>query len=61
MLLASMEKSIWSSAKMSTRAIPGSQPGGGSVTPPVHSGIVPSALPARSAPTGVRSCPKRAI
>ena len=29
--------------------------------PPFHSGIVPAALPARSAPRGVRSLPSRAI
>src|SRR5690348_8349413 len=28
--------------------------------PPVHSGMVPAALPARSPPSGVRSWPRRA-
>jgi len=32
---------------------------GGCVRPPSQAGMVPSALPARSAPTGVRSLPSR--
>ena len=55
-----MENSRRSLAKTSTLGMPGFQPGGGFVTPPVHGGIVPSALPAGSAPTGVRSVPSRA-
>src|ERR1700738_4432444 len=49
----------FSSLKGSTEPISGFQPAGALVIPPVHSGIVPSLLPARSAPLGVRSLPRR--
>ena len=40
--------------------MPGSKPAGGLVIPPVHAGIEPSALPAFSAPIGVKSVPNLA-
>src|SRR5262249_1236512 len=48
-----MEKSGLSFANRSGRAAPETYPGA-AVAPPVQAGMVPSALPARSAPTGVR-------
>src|SRR5690554_1808789 len=39
--------------------VPSRQLAGGEANPPVHAGIVPDSLPARSAPTGVRSFFKR--
>src|SRR5882757_9518925 len=48
-----MEMSGLSVAKGSGRGAPETYPGA-EVMPPVHAGMVPSALPDRSAPTGVR-------
>src|SRR5882724_1441622 len=50
-----MESIGLSSAKKSGRTLPLLYPGGTVVYPPVHRGMEPSALPARSAPSGVRS------
>src|SRR5437016_10548976 len=60
MFFASMEKSGLSSGNGSGRVFapgPLTKPGGGVVSPPVYSGIVPSLLPAFSAPKGVSVVP----
>jgi hypothetical protein len=61
MFRALMEKRGLSDAKGSGRQPePGTKFGGGVVKPPVYGGIVPSALPAFSAPKGVRVVPNLA-
>ena len=55
---ASMERMGFSSAKGSGRVpLPGRNVGGGRVRPPSYAGMLPSAFPARSAPTGVSASP----
>ncbi|MNP82008.1 hypothetical protein D3C76_1805160 [compost metagenome] len=57
-LLASMENSGFSLAKGSGRTpLPLSNPAGAVVNPPVYAGMLPSLLPAISAPIGVRVTP----
>src|SRR6267154_5645516 len=48
-----MARSGLTAEKGSGRGVPETYPGA-AVTPPVQAGMAPSALPARSAPTGVR-------
>src|ERR1700756_4404745 len=60
-LAAVMENSGFSAAYGSARTLLGDQPAGAFISPPLQAGMLPSLLPAFSAPIGVRSWPRRAI